>query len=50
MNDLIAKLEAATGPDRDLDLEIGQFVGEADHSGPAHDRPFRMWARYYTSR
>lgn len=49
MNDLIERLEKATGPDRELDLAIGEAVGEANHSGPAHHRPFREWAKHYTA-
>lgn len=46
---LIERLEKATGPDRELDVEIGTLIGEADHSGPAFHRPFREWAKYYTA-
>jgi hypothetical protein len=49
MQDLIERLEKATGPDRELDLAIGEAVGEANHSGPAFHRPFREWARHYTA-
>lgn len=49
MSDLIERLKKATGPDRDLDLAIGEAVGAADHSGPAYHRPFREWAKHYTT-
>lgn len=49
MNELIERLEKATGPDRALDLAIGEAVGAANHSGPASHRPFRDWAKHYTA-
>ena len=49
LTELLARVEAAVGPDRELDLAIGIEFGEADHSGPAYHRPFKDWARHYTA-
>ena len=46
---LLSRLQAATGPDREIDAEIGELVGAADHSGPAYHRPFKDWAKHYTA-
>lgn len=46
---LIERLERATEGSRELDLEIGELVGQADHSGPAWHRPFKDWAKPYTT-
>jgi hypothetical protein len=46
---LLARVEGATGADREIDLLIGEHFGEADHSGPAYHRPHRLWARHYTA-
>lgn len=49
LSDLIARLEKATAGSRELDAEIGAALGLCDHSGPAHHRPFKDWAKPYTS-
>ncbi len=49
MKNLIERLERATGPDRDLDIAIGEAVGAADHGWPAYHRPFKDWAKHYTA-